>query len=313
MTAVKNQGQCGGCWAFATTGALEGATFVHSKVLTSLSEQEFLDCDRDFDNGCNGGNPVSAIQWAVSHGVCTESEDPFKAHDEACQVQPNSGCSGLANGCVTGALSCSQQDGCTEQGLMEAVAQQPVAVAIDGSKIQAYTSGVYTTLGGPTTLDNLDHAVLLVGYGTAKDGTPYWKLKNSWTSDWGDDGYFRLLRGADPSVAGTGGTLGLLFMPVWARISSDCVPGSNSLPLWAQLKTLMGKFWFWLIVLLGAGICFWGLGVCCCSKRLPSVASSWPSARRSAASQPLNQPQVVQPQPAQQRGPVIRDGQIVYA
>jgi len=206
VTPVKNQGQCGSCWSFSTTGALEGANFVSTGNLVSLSEQEFVDCDT-VDQGCNGGLMDNAFQFAEQNAICTEDSYPYTATGGDCQ---QSSCTvGLAQGAVTGYTDVEQN----EQALMDAVNQQPVAIAIEADQqaFQFYTSGVLTAECGT----NLDHGVLLVGYGT-ENGQDYWKVKNSWGESWGDQGYIKLARG----VSQQGGQCGILLAASYPTVAA---------------------------------------------------------------------------------------------
>merc|ERR1712194_814419 len=185
VTPVKNQGQCGSCWSFSTTGALEGAWQIAGNTLTSLSEQQFVDCDK-VDQGCNGGLMDNAFQFAEKNAICTEGSYPYKGVDGTCQA---SSCTvGIPKGDVTGYKDVAKDD---MQALMEAVTQQPVSIAIEADKsaFQSYQSGVLSSTCGTS----LDHGVLLVGYGS-DNGQDYWKVKNSWGTTYGENGYVRLLR-----------------------------------------------------------------------------------------------------------------------
>jgi len=185
VTPVKNQGQCGSCWAFSTTGGMEGRWQIATGQLVSLSEQQLVDCDRS-DNGCGGGSMESAFTYEEGHGVCTESSYQYTARAGSCQ---SSSCSvGIPSGGVTGYKRVSQ----SASALMSALQDGPVSIAVDATKFQTYGSGVLTGNCGTS----LDHGVLVVGYGTA-DGTDYWKVKNSWGSSWGEEGYIRLSREGD--------------------------------------------------------------------------------------------------------------------
>merc|ERR1711862_539147 len=182
VTPVKNQGQCGSCWSFSTTGALEGAYEIASGNLVSLSEQQFVDCDK-VDSGCSGGLMDNGFNFAKSNALCTEASYPYKAKGGTCAA---SSCTvGLAKGAVTGYKDVSAD---SESAMISAVTQQPVSIAIEADKsvFQLYKSGVLQSTCG----SQLDHGVLLVGYGT-EDGKDYWKVKNSWGSSWGDAGYVK--------------------------------------------------------------------------------------------------------------------------
>lgn len=168
-------------------GALEGAWQITTGKLVSLSEQQLVDCAKDAGDGCYGGWMSSAFQYLEGRDVCTEESYAYTARNGQCQ---QSGCTaGIPSGGVVGYKSVASQD---ENALMEAVAQQPVAVAIEADEwsFQSYSSGVLTKSCG----SSLDHGVLAVGYGT-DNGVAYWKVKNSWGSGWGDQGYVRLERG----------------------------------------------------------------------------------------------------------------------
>jgi len=183
VTDVKNQGNCGSCWSFSTTGAIEGAWAVGGHSLVSLSEQELVDCDHT-DSGCNGGLMDYAFQWVESHGLCTEEDYPYTAtRSWRCK---SSSCSQAAT------ISSYTDVPTSETGLQAAVCQQPVSVAIeaDQSSFQFYSGGVLTGSCGT----QLDHGVLCVGFGTDQ-GNGYWKVKNSWGSSWGEEGYIRLCMG----------------------------------------------------------------------------------------------------------------------
>jgi len=182
VTHVKNQGQCGSCWSFSATGALEGAVQIASGTLTPLSEQQLIDCSTSQGNqGCNGGLMDDAFQYVISNGgLETETEYPYSA------TGPNN-C--MASGTMASTCTgyCDVTPG-SETALAQAVAQQPVSVAIEADQncFQFYSGGV---LSDPTCGTNLDHGVLAVGYGTYQGTQKYWYVKNSWGGSWGVDGY----------------------------------------------------------------------------------------------------------------------------
>jgi len=195
VTPVKNQAQCGSCWAFSSTGALEGAVQIATGKLLSFSEQQLVDCAkfRWGNNGCNGGLQPHAFNYIEQNDLCTEDEYPYTGTNSMFTPCKASACKspGLAKGMLTGYTTVES----SEQALMEALTKQPVAVSIeaDQDKFHLYKSGIVQGSGCGQTLD---HAVLAVGYGTDK-GTKYWQVKNSWTTQWGEQGYVRIIRGSD--------------------------------------------------------------------------------------------------------------------
>jgi C1A family cysteine protease len=185
VTAVKNQGQCGSCWSFSTTGALEGAYWLKFGVQESFSEQMLVDCDT-YDSGCNGGLMDNAFKFIKENGgLCKEADYEYTGSDDTCKTS----CEIVKDSKVSSWTDVGQ----TESSLMTAVSKQPVAIAIEADQrlFQFYRSGV---LSANSCGDNLDHGVLLVGYGN-EGGTDYWKIKNSWGDSWGDDGYIKVERG----------------------------------------------------------------------------------------------------------------------
>ena len=197
VTPVKNQGQCGSCWAFSTTGSVEGAYFVKTGKLVSLSEQQLVDCSSSFGNqGCNGGLMDQGFQYIEKNGICKEKDYSYVGSDEQCKK-----CSS-----VTKVSSYQDVTPNSEQSLKEALQHGPVSVAIEADQMsfQFYHSGVLTSKCGT----NLDHGVLVVGYGE-DNGKKYWKVKNSWGESWGEKGYIRL----SMDVSQSAGQCGLYTEP----------------------------------------------------------------------------------------------------
>ena len=184
VTPIKNQGQCGSCWAFSAVMAVEGDYEINTGDLKSFSEQNLMDCDTA-SNGCNGGLMDNAFEYIMKHGICSEADDPYLARDEKCGK-----CTPVAT--ITGYKDVPANN---EEALKVAVAQQPVSVAIEADKsvFQLYSHGVLTS---PTCGTSLDHGVGIVGYGTL-DSVEYWKVKNSWGASWGMDGYILMERGTN--------------------------------------------------------------------------------------------------------------------
>lgn len=196
VTEVKNQGECGSCWAFSTTGSLEGAHFRASGKLVELSEQQLVDCSGKFENqGCNGGLMDNAFEYVKENGgLDTEDSYPYHAHQGRCHFKKKaigSECSGY-NDIASG----------SEEALKEALATiGPISIAIDATegKFMLYKNGVLVDDTCGNTPDTLDHGVLLVGYGTDENASngqnqDYWIVKNSWGPGWGEEGYVRMAR-----------------------------------------------------------------------------------------------------------------------
>jgi len=194
VTPVKDQGQCGSCWSFSTTGALEGAYYAKNKILESFSEQQLVDCDSlrngGSDLGCNGGLMDNAFSWIEKNGgLCSETDYPYVSGTTKTGNKCEKKCSVVDKSKIIDFVDVFPS---SEDAMKAAVASNPVSIAIeaDQREFQLYKSGVFTGTCGT----NLDHGVLLVGYGSL-DGVNYWKVKNSWSTTWGLNGYILLGRG----------------------------------------------------------------------------------------------------------------------
>lgn len=202
VNSVRDQGQCGSCWAFATTANAESVWAISSGKLLDLSEEYLVDCATGvgyYNMGCNGGNPDSALKYMINYGQCSESSYPYTSG-----VTKTAGdCQKCSSVGVT-FTSCYDVAPKDQLSLKASVSKQPVVIAIeaDTKYFQSYSSGILTD--GIKCGTNLDHAVEIVGYGT-DNGIDYWKVRNSWGSSWGESGYVRIQRSSSTNDIGVCG------------------------------------------------------------------------------------------------------------
>ncbi len=184
---VKDQGSCGSCWAFSTVANLEGLYAIKNKSQIVLSEQQLVDCDKDQDQGCNGGLMENALKYVQAHGLTLNANYKYTARDGKCrEPQVKSAIS------VKGQHFAADQD---EEKIKKMLAETgPLSIAINAEPLQFYDGGILNADSSECDPQSLNHGVAIVGYGS-ENGQAYWIIRNSWGSGWGENGYARFALG----------------------------------------------------------------------------------------------------------------------
>lgn len=184
---VKDQGQCGSCWAFSAVGNLEGAYFLKHKKLEQFAEQQLVDCDHNGDEGCNGGLMEQAFEYLKQAGGIELAKDyKYTARGGTCKFDKNKVVAKVVSWQMV-----NENEETIKQFLYE---HGPLAVALNAEPLQFYDGGIIDLSKEECDPEALDHGVTLVGYGV-ENNQAYWIVRNSWGAGWGEKGYFRMARG----------------------------------------------------------------------------------------------------------------------
>ncbi|EAR86160.1 papain family cysteine protease (macronuclear) [Tetrahymena thermophila SB210] len=190
VTSVKRQGKCGSCWSFSAAGLMEAFQYFKTGNLIDLSEQQLVDCDNSsfdksyYSNGCNGGYPQEAVEYASKYGIVPLTDYPYVKQQQPCAIK-----SPTTNGYYPKGVKFL--DG-TAKGILQGLKSSPVSVLVDASNWHLYQSGIFNNCQNP----NINHAVLAVG----NDEQGNYIIKNSWGTTWGVNGYMILQAGETCAV-----------------------------------------------------------------------------------------------------------------
>jgi len=207
VNPIKNQGQCGSCWAFSTIGVIESKWAIKGNKLTSFSEQEIVDCSvgcseeppygKVCNQGCNGGWQWNAFYDIVGwKGVELETAYPYTAQTGTCQRTQH----GPPEAQISNYTCLSTPQGAVaneDQMAAYLVANGPIAIAMDAGLLESYSSGIINPTAGQCSQVQLDHAIIIVGFGVDATAGAFWIVRNSWGETWGEQGYFRIVRGVN--------------------------------------------------------------------------------------------------------------------
>ena len=197
VSPIKDQAQCGSCWAFATVANLEGLYYANKGVMKTFSEQMLVDCDTS-DSGCNGGLMQYSFTWLKKNGgIMLDSDYPYTGVDGTCQSDKTKYADFKVTGYKKLGSSWSTWSAVDEDEVKEFLYETgPLAIALNADYLSSYTGGIVDYTSSQCPSSGINHAVTLVGYGTdSTSGMDYWIIKNSWGKDWGESGYFRIRRG----------------------------------------------------------------------------------------------------------------------